>query len=47
MKTITAINLKCGKYNQVIDVANFTNEEIEELIKKYDKTRWLIIKSRD
>lgn len=46
MKTITAVNMRCGRFNQVIDVTNFSDEEIIELIKKYDKKKWLIVKWR-
>jgi len=41
---ITAVNLKCGRLNQEINVSGNTPEQIQAIIDSYDKKKWLIIK---
>lgn len=41
---ILAINKRCGRFNQVIDVSSMGENEIKAIIDSYDKTKWIIIK---
>lgn len=44
MTQIIFVNLKCDRLNQIVDVSTKTEAEIDEIIAKYDKSKWIIVK---
>ena len=44
MKQILALNLKCDKLNQFIDIEGKTEQEITAIINSYDKKKWMILR---
>lgn len=44
MTHLILVSLKCDRLNQTIDVSTNTEAEIEAIISKYDKTKWIILK---
>jgi hypothetical protein len=44
VKLLILVNKNCDRLNRKLDVTDNTEEQIDAIISKYDKNRWLIIK---